>query len=146
MLVHPVCQGLVNTQLAGCLHALLDGHLHVHSYAACQWIHPGRRIFPLLALWQSIDELFDGIQDLLLVICLREGATFHRTSLAYQVLVDPPSIATEIVGTPFAVYALVVARLTNNVYLGEQELMKVLCRSALSHSHGVTLGYMQVGM
>jgi hypothetical protein len=24
--------------------------------------------------------------------------------------------------------------------------MKVLCRSALSHSHGVTLGYMQVGM
>ena len=59
---------------------------------------------------------------------------------------DPPSIATEIVGTLFAVYALIVARLTNNVYLGEQVLMKVLCRSALSHSHGVSLGYMQVGM
>ena len=61
-------------------------------------------------------------------------------------LVDSPSIATEVVGTFLAVYALVVARLTDNVYLGKQVLMKVLCRSALSHSHGVRLCYMQVGM
>jgi hypothetical protein len=77
----------------------------------------------LVGLWQSVDESVKLVQYFLPIIALREGTSSHSASLAYQVIVDPSSIATEVVITHLKVHALIIPLLSNNINLIKQEVI-----------------------